>query len=499
MLNDSAKKRCEEFLKICGQFRLGDLVTEGSHPVTANLSEVATRDISEALRLLFEVNRDVVAKYREWAKSGVAKQIARSVLDAIRGGGRAFFVGCGSTGRLSIVLDSIWREFWRGRDSDLAARTVSVMAGGDFALIKSVEGFEDITEFGRRQIADKGVSQADVVFCITEGGETSFVIGAAWQALESGAKVYFVYNNPDDVLVEHVERSRRVIEEPGIEKINLTTGPMAITGSTRMQATTIQLCAMLTVLEMVARELKGSPALDVPGEMLAGLEEVLANLSDEDLRSSLAALVALEESVYRSGHRNNYFADAIAIDVLTDTTERSPTYCTPPFAKCDNKRASKSWAFLFLPYSDTPTAWKSLLKREVSAVEWDDARVRQMVNGDRAERVGEIMRGISGAELMKFKIGLDGLAYRPLGPCDSAVAVLAQEDLPALLARDGFFRTHLEDARERGAGIGVVAFGEAAALREAREFVHQWNGVCVFVPVPLPQSRLLLGGVARAG
>ena len=52
-----------------------------------------------------------------------------------------------------------------------------------------------------------------------------------------------------------VTRSREVIDEARIEKINLTTGPMAITGSTRMQATTIQLCVMTTVLEMVVREL----------------------------------------------------------------------------------------------------------------------------------------------------------------------------------------------------------------------------------------------------
>ncbi len=246
--------------KISPDFRLGGLVTEASHPVTANLDGVAHRDISEALGLLFEVDRDVVDRFRDWAGSGAARRIAGSVLEAIRRGRRVFFVGCGSTGRLSIMLDSIWRGFWHEfRENHIADATVSVMAGGDFALIKSVEGFEDFAAFGARQISERGVSRGDVVFAITEGGETSFVIGAAWQALESGAKVYFVYNNPDDILSSSVERSRRVIEDPRIEKINLTTGPMAITGSTRMQATTIQLCVMLTVLEMAARESAGLP------------------------------------------------------------------------------------------------------------------------------------------------------------------------------------------------------------------------------------------------
>ena len=87
------------------------------------------------------------------------------------------------------------------RGMDFENRTFSVMAGGDFALIKSVEGFEDFAAFGKKQIGDLGVSSKDVVFAITEGGETSFVIGTAWKGVEVGAKVYFVYNNPDDVSV----------------------------------------------------------------------------------------------------------------------------------------------------------------------------------------------------------------------------------------------------------------------------------------------------------
>src|SRR5439155_26287498 len=142
------------------------------------------------------------------------------------------------------------------------------------------------------------------------------------------AKVYYVYNNPDEVLCEHIERSREIIQEPRIEKINLTTGPMAITGSTRMQATTIQLAVLLTVLEIVLRELmqeiepRGPCSLksaDVPVDFLRKLAEMHATLKSPRILSQLAKLVSLEESVYRSGHKNNYFAGRFGIDVLTDT------------------------------------------------------------------------------------------------------------------------------------------------------------------------------------
>src|SRR5512137_1160183 len=264
-MSETSNLRSEDFLKISDQFQLGVLTTESSHPVTANLSDTARGDVSAGLGLLFEADGDNVRKYREFAASGRARSIADTVLRVVKGGGKVFFTGCGSTGRLSIQLVSIWRDFWqqqraRGMKStpppeEFEHRAFSVMAGGDYALIKSVEGFEDFTAFGKKQIGDLGVSGKDVVFAIAEGGETSFVIGTAWKGVEVGAKVYFVYNNPDEILCRHVQRSREVIQDERIEKINLTTGPMAITGSTRMQATSIQLAVLLTVLEMAVRDL----------------------------------------------------------------------------------------------------------------------------------------------------------------------------------------------------------------------------------------------------
>ena len=112
-MSETSNRRSEEFLKISDQFQLGVLTTESSHPVTANLSETAKRDVSAALGLLFEADGDVVRKYREFAESGRARGIKEAVLRALKNGGKVFFTGCGSTGRLSIQLVSIWRDFWQ--------------------------------------------------------------------------------------------------------------------------------------------------------------------------------------------------------------------------------------------------------------------------------------------------------------------------------------------------------------------------------------------------
>ena len=591
-MSEISRKRADDFLKVSGQFKLGALATESSHPVTAQLSDVARRDTAKALDLLFQVDGDVVAKFREFAESGRAGDIKETLLRALKNGGRLFFTGCGSTGRLSIQLVSIWRDFWQrqqarsgGQDfswssrlsvrpdklklelqpqfteragvrsaslsalaADFENRAFSVMAGGDFALIKSVEGFEDFPAFGEKQMSDLGVSAKDVVFAITEGGETSFVIGTAWKGVEAGAKVYFVYNNPDNVLCRHVERSRKVIADARIEKINLTTGPMAIAGSTRMQATTIQLCVLLTVLEMVLRDLMkeletggtgfqpvsgdivcgagysnqsvGSAdkqdacptrSLDsaaVPAQFLARLEEMHAALRSPEVLSQLAKLVALEESVYHAGGKNNYFADRFALDVLTDTTERSPTYCTPPFRKFDDATAADSWAFLFMPEADTPRAWERLLKRPPQCVAWNEDEARALVGADKFARTREIIGKISASELMRFKIGLDGLHHRVLKNGDCAVGIVSAAESKSLLAQEGFHRMQLEAARRAGASLGLIYFCSSRCKETQKEVRNKRCEVrtdqnfvetAATVLVPVPETDFLLDGVTRVG
>ncbi len=513
MKNPTAEEKARQFLRIADQFQLGRLVTESPHPRDRDLSDTAKTDLPGALAQLFDVDKDVLSFYRRWAESGAAAETADAVTDALRNGGKLFFTGCGATGRLSIQLAAMWRDFWQRRagDSPEAAkvfekRAFSVMAGGDFALIKSVEGFEDYAQFGRKQISDLGVAAGDVVFAITEGGETSFVIGTAWAGLEAGAKVFFVYNNPDDILRETVERSREVIEEPRIQKINLTTGPMAITGSTWMQATSAQLCVMTTILEMVLRRLTAEAVGEsvdeaawraIPAQTADALEARLATLASPATRAALAKLVEREEAVYRARRRNNYFSDRLAIDVLTDTTERSPTFCLPAFKKFDDNEAAESWSFLFLPRESTEEAWGHLLKRELQPVEWDGDTIRSLIGEEDAERQERIMRAISRREILRFRIGLDGLAHRPCRKGDTATAILTEEEIPQLTEENGFYRRQLENAHQSGAETAVILFAGEAGLGRVEAFLHKWSVPALVIPVTAPANGLLLEAPVR--
>jgi N-acetylmuramic acid 6-phosphate etherase len=284
-----------------------------------------------------------------------------------------------------------------------------------------------------------------------------------------------------------VERSREVIEDSRIEKINLTTGPMAITGSTRMQATSIQLCVMLTLLEMVVRELAGRPPLEIAAQFLAPLETAYARLKSPEFLQSLASLVSLEETTYRTRSKNNYFAGRFGIDVLTDTTERSPTFCTPPFRKFDDDRATESWAFLFVAEDWTDKAWDGILKRRPRCVEWREPEIRALVAEENVERTLETVEKISTTELMRYKIGSNGLRCRVLVVEDCAVAVMSETEKPE--ARK-FQLKQLESARTTKAHTALLYFGA-----EPPETLPA--AVELFVQVPVPRTDLLLDGVTR--
>ena len=491
-VNEKVRLRSGQFLSLGSEFKLGGLVTESSHPATRALSQVAASDIPGALDLLSAADEDVVSAFRTVAQSGLLTDLSRQVLQTIQNGGRIFFTGCGSTGRLSILLDSVWRDFWRtaGRShrgaAGLEQRTVSVMAGGDYALIKSVEGFEDFTAFGRKQMQDLSVGPADLVFAITEGGETSFVIGTAWQGVDAGARVFFVYNNPDAILGGLVRRSREVLEDPRITKVNLTTGPMAITGSTRMQATSIQLCVLSVVLESSVRKLMGLPEADLAALFLNGMQELRDHLRSRPFREQLAGFVALEEKTYKAGARMNYFANRLGIDVLTDTTERSPTFCTPPFRKWGDQAASESWAYLFLPQPRPDLAWEFILQRQPRCIGWSGQDILHLVDPDKVERTREILRHITLQELYRHRIDSGGMSSRPMRPGDSAVAMVTARDA----AVADFIQSQLDQAAQRGASAGCIQFGDGDPNLEVAIG-------SLALPVPVPSGQFLLDGMTH--
>ncbi len=130
----------------------------------------------------------------------------KDVNETLENGNRVYICGCGATGRLSLVLETLWRQQCKQQKiNEWSEKVVSFMAGGDAALIKSVEDFEDHPEFAERQLVQLGFKDGDLLIGSTEGGQTSWVIGAIWKSTQlSHRKPYMLYGNTDEILVQNV-------------------------------------------------------------------------------------------------------------------------------------------------------------------------------------------------------------------------------------------------------------------------------------------------------
>ena len=470
-----AHEKAREFLEHQKAFRLGELTTEASHPKTRRLSQTIQADIRAGVRMLQSVDDDIPAALERIFAQETFGKLVEALHEAMRTGHRIYFTGCGATGRLSILLEAAWRRFWAvgagpracpDRDtgqprggaptSRMTDLCISVMAGGDFALIKSVEGFEDFTDFGRRQIKEAGAQRDDVVVAITEGGETSFVIGTAWQGLDVGAHVFFVYNNPTDLLRQHVQRSREVIDEPRIGKLDLATGPMAITGSTRMQATTTELLVVDAAMEIALARLVGC-AVHTISSYRQFFENLLRQLSTPEAVAAIARAVELEERVYRNRGLVTYLADSLMLDVLTDTTERAPTFMLPPFRRQGDTISPVSWSFVKDPHHPTEQAWREMLQREPRGLTWGPEVYAQL---NAPAHIQANPPKLDNAEIHKFRIGNEPDPSRTDAPDTMLVQVGDLANHPSSIIDYQFKRT------------AAITFGPVSAPLDVDEHIH---------------------------
>ena len=195
-------------------------VTEQENPNTKNIDRVSTL---EAVRLINEEDKKVAA-----AVEKVLPEIARAVdeiVERLRGGGRLFYVGTGTSGRLG-VLDASEIPPTYGVSYDLVQ---GVIAGGYDALYKATEASEDNREAGKTDLEKRGLTADDALVGIAASGRTPYTIGALDYARDLGAFTACITCVPDSAITEPAEIA-----------IVPVVGAEAVTGSTRMKAGTAQ-------------------------------------------------------------------------------------------------------------------------------------------------------------------------------------------------------------------------------------------------------------------
>jgi N-acetylmuramic acid 6-phosphate etherase len=358
MSDHDPSRRASEFLRAAHLYRLGELPTEQPHPETRDLSLWSRTDLPRALDALKRVDRQALDRLA--GESTTISALAAEVRATLDRGARVFLCGCGATGRLALSLEYLWRR--RGQDVD---RLVAFMAGGDVALVHSLEGFEDDPRHGARHLRELGFGERDLLIACTEGGETPYVIGAVEAAAStSSTPPWFLYCNPDEALLRTGSRFGRVHADPRIRKASLYVGPMALAGSTRMQASTALELAVGAALLHPERS---------PGELVRDLDE---RLRATDL-AFLEPFVVDEAEIYRRGDHVLYRVRDYGITVFTDTTERAPTFSLPAFERANDPHARLSPCYVQLDDAETADdAWVRLLARPPRPLAWPEVDTR---------------------------------------------------------------------------------------------------------------------------
>ena len=465
-ISESARAKARDFVENEKQFHLGFLPTERSNPITATLEEDFARSTLAGVQCLQRGDRQIPIVMRHVFAGEKFEALVSAIAGALRAPeGRIVFSGCGATGRLSILLESMWRDFFRRRAAELSAeeraladRAASIMTGGDFALIRSVEFFEDFAEGGRRQAAALGVGDGDVFVAITEGGETSSVLGTLGYAAEHGAKCFLVFNNPADILRERLDRCRAAIDDPRVTVLDIYCGSMSLAGSTRMQATTSEQLLCSCALEAALCRLMPRFAPESAPDFTSAFEDLLSGLESPAGRAGIAKAVEFEKGVYGAGGRITYLADSCMLDLFTDNTERSPTFMLPPLRSSRDKALAQSWAFVKNPLHPTAECWNEMLQRKPRCLEFTSADAlelgmpRQFV--DAPPKIGL-------ADIATYMIGNEPAPERIEGFARAAAVTLSVADRPRAFA----------EAAERLAAawpervafhVGRVAAGDAA-------------------------------------
>jgi N-acetylmuramic acid 6-phosphate etherase len=205
----------------------GYLLTEQANSYSQNLDRLSALEIVELFNR--EDAKAVAAVGQE--KEAIAEAIT-VIAAAIANSGRLFYVGAGTSGRLG-VLDAAECPPTFCSDPELIQ---GILAGGMNAMVRSSEALEDREDDGAAAIAERNISDRDVVFGITAGGTTPYVHGALREARQRGTKtIFFCCVPPDQFPIQYDIEIRPLV------------GAEILAGSTRLKAGTATKLVLNTI------------------------------------------------------------------------------------------------------------------------------------------------------------------------------------------------------------------------------------------------------------
>jgi len=385
------KEASRNFIENEKQFHLGVIPTEQPNPKTRNLSATIMKDTQAGVKMILSADEDIAKVASKAFETPEFKRFVDDIKTALDNRKQIVFSSVGASGRMAITIDAAWRQYWTSLIQklpnraqtllDIANLVSSFTTGGDRALVRSVENFEDYMSFGREQVREAGIGEGDILVGLAECGLSASINGSVLEAQERGCTTYYLYCNPKEILVKHLDRVRVVFENEEIIKISLFVGNMAVAGSTRMQVTTVELLAAGAAMELAAKrwleENLNEDELEAIGLVAFDLqtyadefEKMNKALSTGAALEGLAKAVEYETETYTNNGLITYVTHDYLLDILTDTTERQPTFTLPPFKKFHDKDALVSWAYVKDPLYPNRVAWQHVFRRPIKGLDW---------------------------------------------------------------------------------------------------------------------------------
>jgi len=212
---------------------ISKITTERRNESTKNIDIVSTTEI---LKMINDEDKSV--PYAVEAAIGQIAKVVDIVTDVFRKGGRLFYIGAGTSGRLGVLDASEVPPTFGVEES----RVIGIIAGGDNALKFAVEGAEDFKEMAVEALRDYRLNQNDIVIAIAASGVTPYAVGALEYANSIGAETACVTTSHDSMIAKVAKHPSEAI-----------TGAEPITGSTRMKSGTAQklILNMITTASMI--------------------------------------------------------------------------------------------------------------------------------------------------------------------------------------------------------------------------------------------------------
>ena len=215
------------------ELNLKGMTTERRNPRTMQLDTMSELEIVTAMN-----DEDARVPLAIAKKLPEIAQAARWAVEAFEQGGRLFYMGAGTSGRLG-VLDAAECPPTFGVEPGMV---VGLIAGGEKAFIKAVEGAEDSRELGRQDLESHQLTQKDFVIGIAASGRTPYVLGGLAYAKETGCRTAAIACNPGSAIGKAADLA-----------IEVEVGPEVLTGSTRLKSGTAQklILNMISTASMV--------------------------------------------------------------------------------------------------------------------------------------------------------------------------------------------------------------------------------------------------------